>query len=229
MRSILAVVFCICCVTPLLAQKKEEDRLKQSHDVLREVLGVPDKGIPVELVDNARCVAVFPSLKKAALIPAASYGRGVIVCRTGQTFSGPWGAPAMFALEGGSIAFQIGSDATDFVLLVMSEKGANSVMCSKVRLGTDASVAPGPVGHASSDETNIPAKAEILSYSIAGGVLQGALLEGSTLRSDSRANKHLYGKEVDAEQVVRENNVKVPIAGESLVNLLRQSSPKRAS
>lgn len=229
MINFAALVLCICCAMPLLAQSKEEDRLKESHTVLKEILGMPDKGIPADLLNKAECVVVFPSVKKAGFIVGASYGRGVIVCRTGESFRGPWSAPAMFALEGASVGLQIGGEATDFVLLVMNEKGANSVLSSKVKLGADASAAAGPVGRTSSAETDVVMKAEILSYSRARGLFGGVSLEGSTLRSDGGADKNLYGQELDAKQIVRESKVAVPAAGKPLVDLLQQMSPKRAS
>jgi SH3 domain-containing YSC84-like protein 1 len=234
MKPLAALVACVCLTIPLLAHnganvEKEDDRLKQSYDVLREILGMPDKGIPRDLLNKAECVVVFPSVKKAAFIVGGSYGRGVMVCRTGENFSGPWSAPAMFALEGGSVGFQIGGQATDFVLLVMNERGADSIMSSKVKLGADASAAAGPVGRDTSAETDIAMKAEILSYSRARGIFGGVSLEGSTLRSDGGANKDLYGEELDAKQIVRENKVQVPDAGKPLISLLQKTSPKRAS
>jgi len=229
MKMLLTSLMCLCCAVSVLGQKKEEDRLKESADVLKEIMGMPEKGIPRDLLDKAECVVVFPSVKKAGFGIGASYGRGAIVCRTGEDFRGPWSAPAMFALEGASIGFQIGGEATDFVLLVMNEKGANSVMSSKVKLGADASAAAGPVGRTTSAETDIAMKAEILSYSRARGIFGGVSLAGSTLRSDGGANKNLYGKELDAKQIVRENKVTVPSAAKPLIDVLEQSSPKHAS
>ena len=229
MKMLLTSLMCLCCAVSVLGQKKEEDRLKESADVLKEIMGMPEKGIPRDLLDKAECVVVFPSVKKAGFGIGASYGRGAIVCRTGEDFRGPWSAPAMFALEGASIGFQIGGEATDFVLLVMNEKGANSVMSSKVKLGADASAAAGPVGRTTSAETDIAMKAEILSYSRARGIFGGISLAGSTLRSDGGANKNLYGKELDAKQIVRENKVTVPSAAKPLIDVLEQSSPKHAS
>ena len=228
-KNFTLLILCMCFAANALGQKKEEDRLKESAGVLKEILGMPEKGIPRDLLDKAECVVVFPSVKKAGLGIGASYGRGAIVCRTGKGFRGPWSAPAMFALEGASIGFQIGGEATDFVLLVMNEKGANSVMSSKVKLGADASAAAGPVGRTTSAETDVAMKAEILSYSRARGVFGGVSLAGSTLRSDGGANKNLYGQELDAKQIVRENKVEVPSAGKPLVDLLQQTSPKHAS
>jgi lipid-binding SYLF domain-containing protein len=174
-------------------------------------------------------VVVYPSVKKAGFIVGAEYGRGAITCRTGAAFRGPWSAPAMFALEGGSVGFQIGGEATDFVLLIMNEKGAESVMSSKVKLGADASAAAGPVGRTTSAETDVVMKAEILSWSRARGVFGGVSLEGSTMRSDDGANKDLYKQQLSAKEIVREGKVKTPDAGKPLIELLQKTSPKHAS
>ena len=228
LKKLMTLVLSVCCALPLYAQSKEEGRLKESYNVLRDLTADP-KGIPHDLLQKAECVVVFPSVKKAAFIVGASYGRGVITCRSGPDFRGPWSAPAMFALEGGSFGLQIGGQATDFVLLVMNEKGAESVMSSKVKIGADASAAAGPVGGTTSAETDVVMKAQILSWSRAQGVFAGVSLEGSTLRSDDGANKSLYGKELSAKEIVREGKVKTPAAGQSLVGLLQKISPKHAS
>jgi lipid-binding SYLF domain-containing protein len=229
MRKYVLVVFCVFFVTSSFAQEKEDERLKESYTVLKEIIATPDKGIPSDLLAKAVCAVVYPSVKKAAFIVGASYGRGVITCRSGQNFHGPWSAPAMFALEGASVGFQIGGEATDFVLLIMNEKGAESVMSSKVKLGADASAAAGPVGRTSSAETDVVMKAEILSWSRAKGLFGGVSLEGSTMRSDDGANKKLYGKELSAKEIVREGKVKTPPDGEPLIHLLQQTTPKHAS
>src|ERR1039458_4692534 len=226
MNKWLALVMCLSFVLPAVAQQKEDARIKGSYAVLKSVLGMPDKGIPRDLLNKAECVVVFPSVKKAAFVVGASYGRGVMTCRGGADFRGPWTAPAMFALEGGSFGFQIGAQATDFVLLIMNEDGAKSVMSSKVKLGGDASVAAGPVGRATSAETDIVMKAQILSWSRNRGVFADISLEGSTLRSDDDANKNLYGKELNDTQILREDAVKTHPAGKPLVNLLNKLSPK---
>ena len=223
------VVILGCLLAPLFAQEKEQERLKESYNVMKEILGTPDKGIPRDLLDKAECVVVFPGVKKGAFIVGASYGRGVITCRSGEDFRGPWSAPSMFAMEGMSVGFQIGGEATDFVLLIMNEKGANSVMSSKVKLGADASAAAGPVGRTASAETDVVMKAEILSWSRARGVFGGVSLAGSTLRSDDDANKNIYGKKLNAKQVVREGQVKTDEAGKPLIDLLQKTSPKHAS
>lgn len=229
MRKYLLVAFSLVFVISSFTQEKEDDRLKESYTVLKEILGTPDKGIPRDLLDKAECIVVYPSVKKAAFIVGASYGRGVITCRSGRDFRGPWSAPAMFALEGGSFGLQIGGEATDFVLLVMNEKGAASVMSSKVKLGADASAAAGPVGRTTSAETDVVMKAEILSWSRAKGIFGGVSLSGSTMRSDDGANKHLYKKELSAKEIVREGKVKTPAAGEPLIQLLQKTSPKHSS
>jgi len=210
----------------MLAQEKEDQRLQDSYTVLKEILATPDKGIPTDLLDKSECVIVFPSVKKAAFVVGASYGRGVITCRSGQDLRGPWSAPAMFALEGGSVGFQIGGQATDFVLLIMNESGANSVMSSKVKLGGDASIAAGPVGRNTSAETDVVMKAEILSWSRARGIFAGISLAGSTLRSDNGGNKAVYGKELTAKEIVREGKVQPTEAAKPLLELLDKTTPK---
>jgi lipid-binding SYLF domain-containing protein len=229
MRRFTLLAACVLLALPSFGQQKEDERLKESYTVLKEILGMPDKGIPRDLLDKAECVVVYPSVKKAAFVVGASYGRGAITCRGGEDFRGPWSAPAMFALEGGSFGLQIGGQATDFVLLVMNEKGAQSVMSSKVKLGADASAAAGPVGRTTSAETDVVMKAEILSWSRARGVFGGVSLDGSTMRSDDGANKNLYGQDLSAKEIVREGKVKTPAAGKELVDLLEKTSPKHAS
>jgi lipid-binding SYLF domain-containing protein len=218
----------LCTALGAFGQDKEDDRLKNSYTVLKEILETPDKGIPRDLLNKSVCVLIYPSVLKAAFIVGGSYGRGVITCRTGEAHNGPWSPPAMFALEGGSFGLQIGGEATDFVLLVMNDSGANSVLSSKVKLGADASVAAGPVGRDASAETDIVMKAEILSYSRARGVFAGVSLEGSTMRSDDGANRALYGKELSAKQIVQGGAVKTPAAGLSLIHLLDKVSPHHA-
>jgi lipid-binding SYLF domain-containing protein len=224
-RTILSL--CLLVALPICAQEtKEDSRLKESSTVLHEILGMPDKGIPRDLLNKSYCVVVYPSVKKAAFVVGGSYGRGVITCRTGQNYTGPWSAPAMFALEGASFGFQIGGEATDFVLLIMNDQGAKSVLSSKVKLGADASAAAGPVGRTTSAETDIVMKAEILSWSRARGIFGGVSLEGSTMRSDDGANKDLYGKELSARQIVHGGEVKTPGDGKPLIALLDRTSPK---
>jgi len=213
---------------PALSQNKEKERLQECAAVLKEILGMPES-VPQELLNRAECVVVYPSVKKIAIGFGGSYGRGAVVCRSGKGFNGPWSTPAMFALEGGSFGLQLGGQATDFLLLVMNPKGAESIMGSKVKLGADASAAAGPKGRTASAATDIVMRAEILSYSRSRGLFAGISLEGSTLRSDGDANKNLYGKELTARQIVREGAVKIPPAGKELVDLLNKKSPKNIS
>ena len=226
MKKCLAIVLCLCFALLAVAETKEGERLQNSYDVMKAILDTPDKGIPRDLLNKAECAVIFPSVKKAAFVVGGSYGRGVMTCRSGANFRGPWSAPAFFALEGGSFGLQIGGEATDFVLLVMNEQGAKSVMTSKVKLGGDASVAAGPVGRATSAETDIVMKAEILSWSRNRGVFSGISLAGSTLRSDNDANKNLYGKDLNAKQIILQGEVKTPPAGRALISLLDKASPK---
>ncbi|MGA7684649.1 MAG: lipid-binding SYLF domain-containing protein, partial [Terriglobales bacterium] len=221
------LVLVLACVLPVMAEDKEEkvdDRIAESATVMKEILGMPE-GIPRDLLNKANCIVIYPSVKKAAFIVGGSYGRGLITCRRGMDFSGHWSAPAMFALEGGSFGFQIGAQATDFVLLVMNESGAKSVLSSKVKIGGDASAAAGPVGRDTSAETDIVLNAEILSYSRAKGLFAGVSLEGSTMRSDDGANKSLYGRDLSAREIVREGKVKPPASAARLLAVLDRASP----
>ena len=208
--------------------EKDEDRLRNSGTVLKEILDVPDD-IPQDLLDKAACVVVFPSVLKAAFIVGGSYGRGAMSCRRGEDFRGSWGAPTMMALEGGSFGFQIGGEATDFVLLVMNERGARGILSSKVKLGADASVAAGPVGRTASAETDATLRADILSYSRARGAFAGVALEGSTIRPDNGANKQIYGQEVPAREIVLSGHVAVPVSAQRLISTLDSRTPRHKS
>jgi lipid-binding SYLF domain-containing protein len=209
-------------------QTKDDDRLRNCGTVLKEILDVPDN-IPQDLLDKAECVVILPSVKKGAFGVGASYGRGVMICRGGQHYTGPWGAPALYALEGASIGFQLGGQATDFVLLVMNPKGARSLLSSKVRLGADASAAAGPKGRTAEGATDVVMNAEILSYSRNKGLFAGISLEGSTLRSDGNANEKLYGKRLSAKDIIVDRKVGVPGGARQLVSLLDTKSPKNRS
>jgi lipid-binding SYLF domain-containing protein len=222
-----AVVLGTFGIVSLGAQTKEDDRLQACATVIKEILGVPDD-IPKDLLDRAECVIVIPSVKKVAVGVGGSYGRGAITCRSGDTYDGPWSAPALFALEGGSIGFQVGGQATDYVLLVMNDRGASSVLHSKVKLGADASAAAGPKGRTAGASTDIVMNAEMLTYSRSRGLFAGVSLEGSTLRSDSDANTLVYGKEMTPREIVR-GNVAVPSAAKPMIDLLNQRSPKNLS
>ena len=230
MRRICALATALLLAFPTWAagQSKEEKRLEACGQVLKEILNIPDN-IPKDLLNKAECIIVIPSTLKFALGVGGSFGRGAISCRSGEHFTGSWSAPALFALEGGNIGFQLGGQATDFVLLVMNPKGANSILGSKVKLGADASAVAGPKGRAAAAQTDIVMKAEILTYSRSRGLFAGISLEGSTLRADNRANKKLYGRELSARNIVREAEVSVPTSGRYLVDLLDRQSPKNLS
>jgi SH3 domain-containing YSC84-like protein 1 len=222
------IPFALLCSTLAWSQEKEKNRLEECGHVMEEILNVPDS-IPQDLLDKAECVVVFPSVKKVAIGIGGSYGRGAMICRGGADYSGPWGTPAMYALEGANIGFQLGGQSTDFVLLVMNSKGARSVLSSKVKLGADASAAAGPKGRSAAASTDIVMKAEILSYSRSRGLFAGVSLEGSTLRSDGGANKNLYGKSVSANDIILKGSVKAPAAGSALTSVLDKKSPKNRS
>ncbi|MGO9083738.1 MAG: lipid-binding SYLF domain-containing protein [Candidatus Sulfotelmatobacter sp.] len=208
--------------------EREEDRVKDAGVVMKEILNIPDD-IPQDLLDKAECVIILPSVKKGAFGIGGSYGRGVMVCRGGEHYKDKWGAPALYALEGVSIGFQLGGEATDFVLLVMNPKGAESLLYSKVKLGADASAAAGPKGRTAEGATDIVMNAEILSYSRSKGLFAGVSLEGSTLRSDGSANKKLYGKDLTAKEIIREGKVGIPPCAQELVTLLDTKSPVNKS
>jgi len=206
----------------------EQERVKDAGVVLKEILDIPDD-IPQDLLDKAECVIILPSVKKGAFGIGGSYGRGVMVCRSGEHYKGKWGAPALYALEGVSIGFQLGGQATDFVLLVMNPKGAESLLYSKVKLGADASAAAGPKGRTAEGATDIVMSAEILSYSRNKGLFAGVSLEGSTLRSDGSANEKLYGRKLTAKEIIRQGKVGIPACAQQLVSLLDKKSPVNKS
>ena len=206
----------------------EAERVKDAGVVLKEILNIPDD-IPKDLLDKAECVIVLPSVKKAAFGIGGSYGRGVMTCRSGEHYKGKWGAPALFALEGVSIGFQLGGQASDFVLLVMNPRGARSLLSSKVKLGADASAAAGPKGRTAEGATDIVMSAEILSYSRNKGLFAGISLEGSTLRSDGSANEKLYGRKVNAKEIICQGRVGIPASAYELVSLLDSKSPVNKS
>jgi lipid-binding SYLF domain-containing protein len=208
--------------------QKEGDRLQNSASVMKEILGMPDS-IPKDLLDRSECVIVVPSVKKFALGVGGSYGRGLMTCRSGQTFDGPWGAPTMIALEGGSLGLQVGGQATDYVLLVTNDRGADSILSSKVKLGGDASAAAGPKGRTAGASTDLAMRAEILTYSRSRGLFAGVSLEGSTLRPDGDANDVVYGKRLQPRDIVRGGAVSVPADAQPLIDLLNQRSPQNLS
>src|ERR1700678_4129761 len=227
-RTVVALSLMGLMVLPVFGQDKEEDRVKAAGTVISEIMNVPDD-IPQNVIDKADCVVVLPSVLKAAFIVGGSYGRGVMTCRGGRTFRGPWGAPTMMALEGASFGLQLGGQATDFVLLLMSPRSASSILTSKVKLGGDASAAAGPVGRSASAETDATIRAEILSYSRARGLFAGVSLTGSTLRADNGANRNLYRKDISAQDIALNGMIAAPVCAKKLIATLTQHSPKNMS
>src|SRR5216683_2977203 len=215
---------------PLSAAKdiKETERLENCGSVLKEIMNIPDN-IPEDLIDKAECIIVYPSVIKAAFIFGGSYGRGAMTCRTGEHFTGPWSAPTMMALEGASVGFQLGGQATDFVLLVTNARGARAILSSKVKLGADASAAAGPKGRNAEASTDVTLRAEVLSYSRARGLFAGISLAGSTVRPDNGANGRLYKKTVEATDIVFKGAVRVPPPSRAMVDYLNKKTPKNLS
>ncbi len=225
-KRLLAFLLCLVCAVPMFAQNREQDRLEDSAAVMKEILGMPE-GIPKDVLNKTACVIVYPSVKKGAIGIGGSFGRGALTCRSGANYEGAFGTPAMYALEGASIGFQLGGQATDYLLLVMNERGAKSILSSKVKLGGDASIAGGPKGRTASAETDVVGRAEILSYSRSKGLFAGVSLAGSTVRSDGGANKNLYGKELSAEDIVLGGKAHATPAGQKLISILNAASPHR--
>jgi lipid-binding SYLF domain-containing protein len=226
MLSLLALT---TLALPLSGASKEEQRLQNCGTVLREIMDIPED-IPQDLIDKAECIIVFPSVLKAAFVVGGSYGRGAMTCRTGENYSGHWSAPSMMILEGGSVGFQIGGQATDFVLLVMNPRGAHSMLKNKVKLGADASVAAGPKGRTAEASTDAALRAEVLSYSRSRGLFAGVSLAGASVRPDNDANARIYGRGVvDAHDIIFGNKVKVPKAAQRMIAYLDRRSPKNTS
>jgi lipid-binding SYLF domain-containing protein len=228
MRKKLALIFILSLPLPLLAANREADRVQESGTVLKEILAMPDN-IPSELLRKARCVLVLPSVKKLAIGIGGSYGRGVMTCRGGEKFTGGWSAPAMYALEGGNIGFQLGGQATDFLILVMNDRGVQSLLSSKVKLGADAAAAIGPVGRDAAAATDVVMRAEMLSYSRSRGLFAGISLEGSTLRPDGSATEKLYGRKLSAKEILRGGKAGMPGSASLLISTLNGATGGRVA
>src|ERR1700674_869550 len=224
----LLLAFSMTCLPLFADDKKEADRLDNCGTVLKEILHIPDD-IPSDLIDKAECVFIIPSVIKIAIGISGNIGKGSMTCRTGEHFTGPWSAPAMMRLEGLGIGFQLGGQATDFVILVMNPRGAKAILHSKVKLGADAAAAAGPKGRDAAASSDVTMRAEMLTYSRSRGLFAGVSLEGSTLRPDNGGNQRLYGKKVSAEDVIRKGAVGVPPSGQQLIALLNRKSPKNLS
>ena len=229
MKRYFVIAACLWFATgAVYAATKEQRRLENCGSVMQEVLNIPDN-LPKEVLSKAECVIVFPSVLKLAFGMGKEYGRGAMVCRTGKEFNGPWGSPAMYALEGDSIGMQLGGEATDLVLLIMNQKGAASILSSKIKLGGDASAAAGPKGRDASASTDAWMRAEILSYSRSRGLFAGISLEGSTLRPDNKANARIYGRKISARTILLGNRVAIPAAGRHLVHVMQMNAPRNES
>lgn len=227
-RIFVCLILTVMAGLPASAQKDENKRIENTGQVMVEILNIPDD-IPADLLDKAECVIVLPSVKKFAIGFGGSYGRGVMTCRSGKEFTGPWSAPSMMALEGGSFGLQLGGQATDFVLLVMNKRGADSILSSEVKLGGDVAAAAGPKGRSAAASTDAAMRAEILSYSRTQGLFAGISLEGSTLRADNDGNRRLYGKGVTAKEVVINSAIRPPASASLLLSTLNKKSPRNKS
>jgi lipid-binding SYLF domain-containing protein len=229
MLRYLSLALCFVLGSAALdAANKEQERLENCGIVMQEVLDVPDN-IPQELLEKAECVVVIPSMTKVALGIGGSYGRGALVCRSGKTLNGPWGAPAMYALEGGSFGLQLGGESTDVVLLIMNNRGVDALLNSKVKLGADASAAAGPKGRHIEASTDGSLRAEILSYSRSRGLFAGVSLEGTSLRPDDDASEQVYGRKMTARDIVTGTGIGVPASGRHLIDVLEKNAPYNES
>ena len=222
-KQITIAIVCLAMTVPLSAQKKEGERLQESATVLRLVLA---GDLPVTILNKADCVLVFPNVRKVAIGIGGSYGRGVLVCRNGATMNGSWGAPAMYSLDQGSIGVQLGSTSTDFVLVIMSQKGAEQILNGKTKLGSDAAAAAGPTGAEARSYNADAMKTDVLTYSRSKGLFAGVSLTGASMDTDNDANKALYGKEISAKKIVSGGSPIVP-AAKPLVGILNKTSPSR--
>lgn len=228
LRYLSLAVIVVLSSAGLGAQNKEQERLENAGVVMQEILDVPDN-IPQELLDKAECAIVIPSMTKIAMGIGGSYGRGAMVCRSGETFNGPWGAPAMYAIEGGSFGLQLGAESTDVVLLVMNKRGVDALLSSQVKLGANASAAAGPKGRTVEASTDASMRAEILSYSRARGLFAGVSLDGTSLRPDNDATEEVYGRKMTARSIVTGKGISVPASGRHLVDVLQKRAPRNDS
>jgi SH3 domain-containing YSC84-like protein 1 len=229
MLRYLSLAFCVVLSsTAFGAANKEQNRLENCGVVMQEILDIPDN-IPQELLEKAECVIVIPSMTKVAIGIGGSYGRGAMVCRSGKAFNGPWGAPAMYTLEGGSFGLQLGGESTDVVFLVMNTRGVDALLSSKVKLGANASAAAGPKGRSLEGSTDASLRAEILSYSRSRGLFAGLSLEGTSLRPDDDANEEVYGRKLTARRIVTGDRIGVPASGRLLVDVLEKNAPRNES
>jgi SH3 domain-containing YSC84-like protein 1 len=224
MKKLVLVAMCLALAIPAVAQDKLDKRIAESTTVLANIIDKPN-GIPRSLLDKAECVLVYPGVKKVGVGLGVSYGRGVLICRSGKTADGNWGAPVLYTLDTNSLGAQLGSTSTDYVLLVMSQNGMDKVLSGEIKLGTDATAAAGPSG-AQAANFNDP-KIDILTYSRTKGLFAGASLASATMGADNKADQQLCGKTIDAVEIIR-GDVPVPASAKLLVDMLNKVSPKRA-
>jgi lipid-binding SYLF domain-containing protein len=222
-NKIALLTVCFAITLPVFAGNKSSERLAESTAVLKTIF---DKNeIPKSVMDKAVCVLVYPGVRKVGLGVGVTYGRGLIACRTGAQMNGKWSAPAMYTLDTGSLGLQLGSSSTDYVLLVMTQRGADKILSGKLKLGAGASAVAGPTG-AQASGFNDP-NVDVLSYSQSKGLFAGAALGSASMATDDDMNKELYGKPLDATQIVRDGAAPIPPAGKDLVNFLDKISPNR--
>lgn len=218
-----ALALMLALALPAFAQTKEEQRLDNSAKVFQDILS--NNGLPKSVLDKAECALIFPSVKKVAVGIGSSYGRGALICRKGATMNGSWGAPAMYKLDQGSVGLQLGSTATDFVLLVMNQKGAEQILNGKTKLGSNASAAAGPGAQATSYNAEAM-NADVLTYSRSKGLFAGVSLEGASMDGDTDANKSLYGKDLTVKEIIT-GSTAAPAGAKSLIDVLDKASPAR--
>jgi lipid-binding SYLF domain-containing protein len=222
-KRLVMLAVCLTIACPLFAQKKEDERLSNAATAMQTILG-ENNGLPKSVLDQANCVLIFPSVKKVAIGIGGSYGRGALVCRSGAKMNGGWGAPAMYKLDQGSIGLQLGSTATDFVLVVMNQKGADQILNGKTKLGGNAAAAAGPTGAQATGYNADAMKADVLTYSRSKGLFAGVSLEGASMDTDDDANKDLYGKKISAKEIISGGQAVIP-AAKPLVDALDKASP----
>ena len=227
-RIVLSIATATLYSASLLARAEDvSDRVTAAAQVFKE-LANSKEGIPKSVLDKAECVIILPGVKKGGFIVGGQYGKGLMSCRSGANFNGKWGAPIMMQSSGGSFGLQAGGEATDFIILVMNDDGAHSVMKGRAKLGADASIAAGPMGRDAEASTTGTMQAQMLSYSRAKGVFGGMSLSGTSLGPDDGDNEKLYGKKISGEEIFS-GSVQAPATSATLLSELETASPKNAS
>jgi SH3 domain-containing YSC84-like protein 1 len=225
-KFVFPVLFGLISASSLIAGSDVNDRVVRAAIVLKEIVQTPDKSIPQDLLDKSSCVAVIPGMKKGGFIFGANYGKGLLSCRTNNG-DGPWSAPSMLLLQGGSFGLQIGGQSVDLVLVIMNLSGLESMLNTKFTLGGDASVAAGPVGRTASAETDALMSAQILAYSRTRGLFAGLIIKGGVIRPDKDANHVLYGKQIEPREILFQQAQPVPKDAKIFLDELTRVSPKK--